>query len=1859
MPALDTSGRLLEGIRTSTGNNSFTFPARNFVSNNSTFQAVQSRAEYAIVVGSVAPADKEMEIADPNLRFYYTKNESNVVRFDYDNYSRRFFPAPGGSPNELGPIENDPRLVMPVPDLTLTSAPIDLYIGSTVRTVVFSLVTVPTDGDFTNPISISPGTVEISEESGKLNFSQSDINTYEDQIIIATRQSFSDRTQADGAFGVLPTSAALDYYIFLNPKPASGQVPRIRIDYQPHLLVYEVPDEASLGSPAGGTCHWSADTGRVRFSEYDLPDNLGRTVYYDGVFLGAKQLPSTVVGSVVSAYPSSAFIITGAIGTDNASRFIISAELSGVRHYFPITLVSGAFSGAPSPGTAKLDVNTGAVYLSVFDLIIYTGWEFSYTDTIIELEDGVSVQFYRSGVNGSRAPSAPDFVITYGVEEQRIVGKIGLSPIVLLPTIPLVDDTLAFDVEQVVGSVGSFVGSLSDGEDSTELGNGYLLDLSQKMLKFSARKSITKQIVRPVSTIKLDDSALSQFGFESTKNGSSITPGIDYVLDFDSGLVDFVQPVGENDPDNILGISGSINFTGTTFLALNGFTADTQIFSSDDVGKYLYVQSGDNVGIYKITRFISTKKVTVTPNFKALGDETVDLRVGVEVIADRFWAPFLPPYKKFSLSKAVSVDGEYIEIENTEFDVFKNTGQVNLDQPTFPGEHYQISYVSLETEDDGVTQTPTNRVEKALFRIRQEEATVIFPGTSTPSAGQSVDRTAFLDALGEVDPEDRSCDDPVAGPLVISTAVPKLTFDTSGIISAGNETEESETSGTSGTITAGSTLQATSTSSSSGFKVGFVFGAPTGSRTAVFNPNGYTVSTERPIEVFVNGVPLEDSDFTFESPGTLKFVTPIAEDQTVILNYWVEDAQGNESNFELLHSPIDLDTPEIVAGQDTAEFNGNQTSLLSPGSAILINKTEIIIVETATYDSANDVTSVKFEVTPTISSSGAPLQATGPITGDYRLAEQNAVDVFSQGANAIKIAGDRTFCYVEGTIVTVDGDPYIVVSSEYDQNTNQTSVSVSGAAKRNYIIPSVTRTIRPVLSPSGSFITRYEAHSDFPFTLVKMGTERSVLVQGVDYDVSDGGSVQLSTEVEFGDSLFAMYVARDRQSFGTTFIFNYSYAIAPNETNGLLGQELLATYNLYAPDSFFYRAETVETFLPEVSDLLKQGSQSSSGPNISDVASATNTKDSGTASPWFEEMHQENLDITIARLLKYYNDLINLYEDILSNLDGRIVGGNYGRFRFDGNFDNPPRNNYWSITNDIDDQTKLYDQFTLTGFFSFDTLPVYGRVGQPNKYSRIFPTVRTATVAINDQISFWDFGNTLGNLGIGNLRSTGNMISSRGRAFIDAIDSTGKIFTIEKNGDSDNLIPKFEVGQKVRVHNLNGAPEITGKITIVIDAEPATIVLDTATTLQEGSLLRYTGDTDDLTADPTLSYYTPGKDLSIDLESGQVNNMTFPEPLHSLFQENIKGDEILDCVVEFNNTNSAPARIPVLDGEELNDDGSLPAPLLKRIGEDNLLNQELVALNLFGSAVVQANRTTVSSSTIVVSLGKTIRFVNGPNSGESRIVSSVVGPTIFNVLPPFSNADLSGSDFVVSTASGDDLVDILNDELKILNTNVEAAAVSPAQVGVLNSEITTVENIIYSYGEVISSGSGSVSGVTLTDLSANFTADGANEQSLLYIPSGDNWGLYKVSAATANQITVDDTAPFTSFPVIGTVSYYVIDKSNLITDAGPEFITEFLRETVAFLNDTQTLISNPSISDKASRLSGINNRLSQIDGFVTQLEGVLTGEQTYDIRYLWIDQRTNRKTGTFVKKIRAVEQRQEDIQKIIDDQKKLLVVNAI
>ncbi|KKL65583.1 hypothetical protein LCGC14_2153530, partial [marine sediment metagenome] len=642
------------------------------------------------------------------------------------------------------------------------------------------------------------------------------------------------------------------------------------------------------------------------------------------------------------------------------------------------------------------------------------------------------------------------------------------------------------------------------------------------------------------------------------------------------------------------------------------------------------------------------------------------------------------------------------------------------------------------------------------------------------------------------------------------------------------------------------------------------------------------------------------------------------------------------------------------------------------------------------------------------------------------------------------------------------------------------------------------------------------------------------------------------------------YVARKAQTRGSSFDLNYAYAIAPNQVNGLSGQRLLATYNLYAPDTFFYRVETIESFIPEVVDLLRSSASSgASGPNIRDATGQSN-KDFGSPSLYFEEQHQENLDIVMARLLKLYNDLINIYEDVLSDMDGRIVGGNNGRLRFDGNFDNPIRDSFGEITNDIDDTVKLYDTIQITDFFSFELVSVYGTLAVPSALSRIFPTVIIKTAALNNETDFLNLGNTIGSLEQPNIRSASFMFSTKANSFFDEIDSAGTTFTIPKNGDVDSKLPQFAAGQDVDVYSFDGILDVHGQVVSADTNEPATVVINTPATITEGSLLRNVNDG----GNSNNSFYSVGRDLLINFDNGQVINFTLPPPLNDI-QNEVTGEEFIDAILQFGNTDMAPRRIPVLDGMELNDDGRVAAPRLRRIGEDVLLDRELEAQSTFGNSGVKADKITVENSTVPVAAGQQITYLNGANIGLTRTVFSVINPATYMVSPAFPFVDASGSDFEI-TSDPRSISLILTNLLGVLDINNAGPPVNPqSRIDIIDSEIKSMEAAIACWGPTLVSGTGTTTSLVLIDGGASFTLNGVNSQSLLFVPSGGNFGLYKIASVTGDSVTVDATDPYSGFPISGSTPYMIIQPESFLGTDQFDFVVEFLRETLAFLADTQ------------------------------------------------------------------------------------------
>lgn len=1751
--SLNTAGYLLEGFRVATANSPFTFPPRTLVSNQGALDASPSRAEYAVFVSGQSAAAAGIEIADPALTFLWTRNNSTISRFDWDGFAKRWATSPGGGQEAVGKVANSPRVAVPIPDqkVSATEAPYALYVGSPDRVVTFNVAIVGSSADFTNP---PPGTVQVSADKGEVNFGSVDLanQVLAGQTLYLSRQSFFDRTKVKGRVGSLPDSSSASYGLWLNPVPGVGQTPRVRIGFRAPLTAVAVATEAGLSpAPTPGTFKFSLDTGRLAFAPADIDAFAGMPVYYDGVMLGSFQLARGTLGLPASSWPASVGSIPGASGTADSSRYVVFTEPPGApRYYFVVQLVdAGSVGASPSDGVAYLDPSTGAVYVSGSDPGVQTGVPVQYVDTVRELERGVSVQFYRSGVNGPGEESAPDFVDTYTVPSQTVADGIGSSPFVMLPTVPTVDSFIEYRVDQGT-SGGTFVGTLVDANDPTKPGFGYILDLEAKQLKFSSRKTVTSVLDKATSAIKLDDAAINPFGFQVTRDGQSIRPGVDFDFNQDAGLLEFIEPVGENDPANSIGITGTI-------VPPNRFEAAPGSFpNASQEKKFLFVKSGPNFGVYPILASVGSTTLFISGTFAAAGSASADIRASDEVIADRFWTQFLPPFKKLKVYRATSTSGPFGQLGTSDFTVLASTGQINLATAAKPGEVIKVEYTSLDSEDEGVTVTPTSRTEFAGFRVRQETGSVV------PN---------------------------------------------SGIIK--------------------------------------------------FNPDGKTVLTDYAITVYVDGITVPDGGFTFSAPGTLTISALLTETSLVTINYYVAEALGGETNFNLLNTPVDVDFPLVTADQATTVYNGDQTGTVSAGSAVLIDGKEVVLVGSSTYDSAADATTVVFDPPPEVDSSGASLQSCGPVTGEYMVLESRPVDVLTKGTNTLSVLGNAP--YPAGTIVTVSGDPYYVVSSSYVAAVNRTNVVLAANAHRNYVIPEVRRTVRPVFNPGSEFKTQKPAHAGYPMTLVRTGNVSKVMKPGVDYDSGEGGVIKTTSDLSFGDVVTAFYVARKEQPVGTRFTFNYAAQIAPNQTNGIRGQKLIAKYHLSNPDAFFFRVESVQTFIPEVVKELASSSGGSSGPSTSSVSSLQ-TKDYGSPSLYFDEQHLRNLDVVVARLLQFYNDQANYYEDVLANFDGRVVGGSSGRFRFNGDVSGVKRSSYAEVQNDIDDQVKLYDGVVLVSFspITFSDGPVYGPIWDYNALSRFYGTARQSVpVPFNDKVTpILDFGKTIGSIGISNLQSVGMFRTARARSKYTVADSSMRALVLPgPNGDPNTLVPPFFAGQKVLAFSASGSQTVSAEVTDV-SGIPVVVTLDTAVPDLSGGLMADTSDpnfTD-------VHYYREGDHVSVDYDNGQVHNAQLPPPFGPT--DLMAGNEVMEVDVTFLNRDTTPKRIPALDGLELTDGGTPSFPPLTYKNEIGVLTREIAADSLVGTGTVAA--LTVVTSFLPVQAGQTVMFLTGPNAGQQRTVA-IPSVGSFTVTTPFPALSVTPQDIVGFSFVGD-VGSITAEELELLSGNAASPPSGSDQIGVLDSELTAIGKAVLSFGPIlVQRFTGSVvSSDILNDPGASFltTSPPVSGSCFLYIPSGPNHGLYKVKEAGSTSIVVDTASPYQAFPQAGTSGevYYVIQPWSFVTAKQPAFAAEFIRRTLAWQASTEQWASFVNAAGAQARVSAVNARLADIASFTSRIQALLKkDEKIYDVRYMWIQQRIDRKDGLVVKISQAAAQRQEALNKLLQDQQKRLIASQL
>lgn len=1758
--------RLLEGVRSADSNNPLTFPARSIISDSTTFQVPQNRADYLVWVDGVVGT---LDIGDPALRFAWSKNLPGFSRFDWDGFSGRWNTMPGSGEEVIGVLDPTKTIHVPVPtNYPSPDAPYGLYMGSPTRTVNFSIDLVPTTDDFTIPAA---GAVQIAVSDGEVRFSPADIANPAliGQNVYIVRQSFFDRQSASGVLGTLPAVADAPYFFFLRPIPNGVQVPRIQIGNRAFFSPVTFAFESDLSVPTDpGVVHVALDTGRVLFAAVDVNSNLGKLVYYHGISCGSSPLTRLDLGSFPTSQvaPSPFGFRPEFIALKDSARFVFFLEGDNGSRYYYTTEISDEVlpPSYVAPGTVVIQSLLGRFYISNYEISTnFTGSLFA-VDTYVPIEEGIVLQVSRSGGSSTGFSEPSDFKRLYEVEEQVQSSNLQGSPLFLLTTLPQEDDSQVFAVRPSSGSSGTFSGILKKAEDPTALGYGYKIDYSEKSLLFTNRKSLNIVLAKTDSFFAAPDPAILADGFQLTKSGTSLVQGRDFVVNMNGGTVEFTVPRGLSDPNTLLAMRGNISSSGVV-------TFSTAPPTGSLVGRYFAVYSGPNAGIHLVTANAGNDLTLDIPAPSA-GFITGDLISSGETIVNRVWATFNPTYKKFSLR--LFTGSESRDLAASEFGILPTTGQVSLQAALQPAQKVLVSYSYFPQDENFVSGPAVTVQEYAAFPVFQETATV--------------------DGFGK----------------------------------------------------------------------------------AHFNPlNKSLVATDRAV-VYVDGITLEN----FRLENNVIECGRSFTNENITINYYVGEALGGETSFNTTFPMLDVDFPTVFSSPAANNgfhlvLNGNVG--WSPGTALLVQDASVFVVLSCVYDGSSDQSRIIFQNSPIEDIINPTVLYSQALSAADFSASSFSASPLVRGSRELSVQGNASGTFRQDMIVQVGVEFFLLSAVAYSAVKNSTTLTLATPASKNHILSTVLYTTLPVLRPTTSLSTTTALVGQVtPVVSRRTATTSVVLKAGVDYTVSEGGTIELATPVAYGDTIRALYLGRRQEVVGTTFGLNYAYQIAPDSTNGILGQALLATYNLYCPDSFYFRVETVETYIPDVMEFIGQSSDTgtTSGPNVGDNFSSK-MQANGMPSPYFEETRLSNMDSVVAQILLVYNNVVNGFEDYLSNLDGRQVGGTDGKFRFDGVLDNPDRTSYVSVTNDIDDRIYINEPLTIN--FSSDPAAVsiqggrlYKYMWEPHANSRFFPTEKeNAAIVFNDKTTpVLNYGSTLGNFGIPQLTSHSPLISARSRVPFSKFGASSLLVT-GAAGNGDLKVPPLKVGQQMEIYTDLGKRIVTGvfplesavKITITSVTALGTlgyIVTYTGTlSIQYGSLLRSWDLEDPDNPNEDINEIHVYDDSYVDVRSGDgsVHYIQSPAPSPIGPSGEVFGLQVYSSTIGFVNTDVDPRRPPVFDGGVLLDSGQVSEPLVQHENEIRFLQEEKFSYaNL--SAGTMNSTTVLSSPTFTgVTPGQQFKFLTGPNAGT---VFTYVSPSglNWNITPALTVTTIQLFYPVLTYPNPTDCWAGL---LRVGVTNIASPAVD-SFVGAIGSEIESLERVLESAGKTMFTSlplnPATLSGITLTDNNVEFGVDvDVRVGDFVWISDLTAYGIYRVLQVDPHVLTVSVEDPYVAFRSSGAFAYRILRPWNFFSEAFFQQVARCVTFALAGISDLIAWTSGFSfLSATSVRQTAIDARVLAIRNMVAQVESMLrTTEALYESRYSWIVQRISRKEGFVSLGIQARIKRQETLLKIRTTQRKL------
>lgn len=1735
-------GYVLEKPRVGSANSPFTASPDNYVSDPIAYAAAyptgvetSPRADYAVLV------DQDGNL--PVATFGWTKNEGSVVggvqigfdRFGYDGREQRFKLLPGGpldvAKDALGPDSNTDRLTAPKPALSdLLAFPMRVSVGSIGSGTTFTIVLVPGDLSFGTPPA---GSVQLSLTTGNLNWNPSDLSTFATQPVRFQRQGFFAFSDSNGRLGVPPAP------LLLNPIPANGQYPVVRIGYAFPLVPTQVPNETAFSpAPASGTFEWALDTGRLNLSPVDVASNPGKPVYYEGVLLGrALALPTTVLGSMPVGYTS---LVIPSLPPDGGDLVFKVASKQ-----FSQTQVVTAFSDDTGKSGVVQILRSGGggeARFSLADRTAYLGQTVTLTTGDLALDHGISLRLFRDPVNlDASSPSLKDVTALYPVSNATFADPIIGSPQVFLPSLPVDAPTNPITVRVEQGT-GSFTGPLPRLDVAIpDPGIGYILDLDQRILQYAQRKNqLLIPTTRPSGAIVLPDplvlSSNALLELETGTGTNTYAPlsiGVDALFDGTSGTLTFTTTLGT-----------LVASSATGSLSLTAFTDPTADFVTAGVvvGDSLLLTTGAAAGLYTVTAV--TGPTTLTLDVSATGTGSYEIRRGREVVADRFFAPL------------VLADPHTIIERVRLLGTASNSPRLAVPVAQVGSVRFRYGITTLSTTvtvvpNDGAFAPPTS----------------LPAGTSQISAATGNINFASVD-LGQpiyvVLRLQQSKDYRLTPPLgLIAYTNRAVSFD------EGYVTYVPDSLGVPVTEPVTYLVRKELTQPH-----------PTVTSTLHFNPTGRRVALQPAPAVFRGGRPQElgVQCVVAGTAGTIQFLpdqqitdalphgASVQPTERVYVDYFVTQAFGGEKTTTVLQPPMTVAQLTASVGDTSFTLSGDWTTTFLPNLLFRIESEQIYLIGSSSYDTGSSTTTVLLSngqvfrddlSNPNVFIASGPTPTTTP---SYFLLEAASWGPIARGSQSFVLEGDRTASYPTGSVVYFSSpgaivEFYQVSGASFSDTTGATTIMVAENFARQYAPGiggnSLFRSVRPVLEATTSAAsTSLVPVLTQPLAVYRRtaGQAGQLLTSPTDYTIDDSGRMAFSSPLRPNEELGLFYTGHRIVGPGPRVRASYTSIIAPSAQNGLLGQVLKSDYTIRSPDSFYYRVETFTNFKGELAEQYEADAKSavpSGGPNTSN-ASQAQLFDQGRPSVFFTEGHLANEDIVARSALVFYNTGINLLEDVLQDIDGRVVGHRSGRFRFDGLLDNPPVTTMQAATNQIDDRVKVSDAPFQVTFafpdFSIVSIGTYQALYLASAMSRFFPTYRHAFGVAAPSTAT---GDPILDTGAKNLTSVENVRTRPAFGLVTQPGQPGAL-TLQLDaaqGASALVRPPFLTGMKCVVQRPDGSFIVDQTVPLTVSGTTPTSVAFSPplpALVPAGSTI-YRSPIDDSNVGSGVqpgvneNVHYQATSYGFDPTQGQITYVKAQPPLdgssspspvpNELVTKQIPTGQALSADVFFNNGSTAPLRVPALDGGTTDDDGEMTLPLL---GPSFLAELTSIGGGLLANEVALIQ----------------------PPSGTLRAVTTDPFVGTGDLDPTATIITLSVGTFPSPVPALHDLVRItsgLNGATQF--RRVIATTLNSVTVDTAFSFVDSGFTFVVGVSTTLATGTATVVAVTLTDLLANFLTAGVLPGHTVVMTTGASTGERRQVEAvvSATQLVLSATVSSGAYRVTNSLSTFGGASASLIT----------------------------------------------------------------------------------------------------------------